>query len=264
MIDITSAFFDRALHRYWRRERIRNAIREVSPKKTTIDELEPRLGYSFASKSLLAEALTHASARASRDGRDNERLEFLGDRVLGLSIAALLYRRFPEAREVEFARHYNSLVCKESCALVASNIELGPLLIMAPSEARTGGRKKAVILADACEALLGAVHVDGGFIAAEAVVHKLWGPLVGNSAAPAPDAKTALQEHAQSQRRGLPQYREASRSGADHAPSFTVEVTVNGLKPALGEGSSLKKAQQAAAEALLVREGVWPKERELD
>jgi ribonuclease III len=234
----------------------------VPPKKPQTHELEARLGYTFTDTRLLAEALTHASARASHNGRDNERLEFLGDRVLGLSIAALLYMRFPEAREVEFARHYNSLVCKECCALVASTLDLGPQLVMAPSEARTGGRKKAVILADACEALLGAIHVDSGFKAAEAVVHKLWGPLVGDSAAPAPDAKTALQEYAQSQRRGLPQYRETARSGADHAPSFTVEVCVTGLGPAIGEGSSLKKAQQAAAEALLVREGVYPKERD--
>ncbi len=235
----------------------------MSPKKPHIEELEALLGYTFKDKSLLAEALTHASARASHGGHDNERLEFLGDRVLGLSIAALLYSQLPEAREVEFARHYNALVCKGCCAEVANALELGPRLIMAPSEARTGGRKKDVILADACEALLGAIHVDGGFAAAEAAVRKLWGPYLTTAATPAPDAKTALQEYAQSQRRGLPEYRETGRSGADHAPSFTVQVTVNGLSPALGEGTSLKKAQQAAAEALLVREGVWRKEAEL-
>lgn len=235
----------------------------MSPKKPHIPEIESRLGYTFKDKALLTEALTHASARGAHGGRDNERLEFLGDRVLGLGIAALLYVQFPEAREVEFARHYNALVCKECCAAVAAALDLGPQLMMAASEARTGGRKKAVILADACEALLGAIYVDGGFGAAEAVVRKLWMPFVATAATPAPDAKTALQEYAQSQKRGLPEYRETSRSGADHAPSFTVEVTVNGLKPALGEGSSLKKAQQAAAEALLIREGVWPEEREL-
>jgi ribonuclease III len=235
----------------------------VPPKKPHIQELEARLGYGFKDKSLLTEALTHASARSARAGRDNERLEFLGDRVLGLCIAALLYEQFPEAREVEFARHYNALVCKGCCEEVANTLELGPHLIMAPSEARSGGRKKAVILADACEALLGAIFVDGGFAAAEAAVRKLWGPLVATAAMPAPDAKTALQEFAQSQRRGLPEYREKARSGSDHAPSFTVEVNVNGLAPALGEGPSLKKAQQAAAEALLTREGIWRKEGEL-
>ena len=235
----------------------------MPPKKPHIQELEARLGYNFKDKSLFGEALTHASARTGRSGRDNERLEFLGDRVLGLSIAALLYEQFPDAREVELARHYNALVCKSCCAEVAQSLDLGLHLIMAPSEARSGGRKKAVILADACEALLGAIHVDGGFAAAEAAVRKLWGPLVVMEATPAPDAKTALQEYAQSQKRGLPEYREVGRSGADHEPSFTVEVTVKGMGPALGEGASLKKAQQAAAEALLIREEVWPREREL-
>jgi ribonuclease III len=235
----------------------------VTSKKPHIEELEARLGYRFKDAGLLGEALTHASARATQGGRDNERLEFLGDRVLGLSIAALLYAQFPAAREVEFARHYNALVCERSCAAIAQALDVGPHLIMAQSEARTGGRKKSVILADACEALLGAVYLEGGFEAAAALVHRHWGPLVPAAAAASPDAKTALQEYAQSQRRGLPEYKEVGRSGADHAPSFTVEVTVKGLRPALGEGPSLKKAQQAAAESLLVREALWPKERAL-
>jgi ribonuclease-3 len=234
----------------------------VPSKKPHIEELEALLGYRFKDKDLLAEALTHASARTAQGGRDNERLEFLGDRVLGLSIAALLYAQFPDAREFEFARHYNALVCERRCAEVAQALDLGPHLILAAGEARSGGRKKAVILADACEALLGAIYVDGGFAPAEATVRKFWGPLLAMAATPGQDAKTALQEYAQSQRRGLPEYREVGRSGADHAPSFTVEVRVSGLRPALGEGKSLKKAQQAAAAALLIREEVWPRERE--
>ena len=230
-------------------------------KKTHIQELEALLGYTFKDRSVLTEALIHSSARNEHGGQDNERLEFLGDRVLGLSIAALLFARFPEAREVELARHFNSLVCKASCAEVARRLELGFHLIMAPSEARSGGRRKEVILADACEAVLGAVLVDGGTLAAEAVVGRLWEPLIATAETPAPDAKTALQEYAQSQRWGLPEYREVGRSGADHAPCFTVEVSVKGLKPERGDGSSLKKAQQAAAEALLKREAVWPAER---
>jgi ribonuclease-3 len=235
----------------------------VPPKKPHIDELEARLGYSFKDKALLHEALTHSSARASQGGHDNERLEFLGDRVLGLGIAALLYERFPDAREVELARHFNSLVCERSCAEVAQSLELGPYLIMGPSEAKSGGRKKAVILADACEALLGGIAMDGGTEPALAAVHRLWAPLAASGEPPAPDAKTALQEYAQSQKRGLPHYREVARTGADHAPSFTVEVTVKGLKPAKGEGTSLKKAQQAAAEVLLRREAVWGREHEI-
>jgi ribonuclease-3 len=229
----------------------------VTAKSPRLEDLETCIGYRFKDRALLREALTHASARAEQGGRDNERLEFLGDRVLGLAIAALLFEQFPEAREVEFARHYNSLVCKGSCAEVAQTLGLGPYLLMAASEARSGGRKKPVILADACEALLGAVFVDGGFPAAEAVVRRLWSPLIATASLPSPDAKTALQEYAQSQRRGLPEYREVARSGAAHAPSVNVEVSVNGLPSAQGVGPSLKKAQQAAAEALLTREGIW-------
>ena len=235
----------------------------MPPKKPPTQELEALLGYNFRDKILLREALTHSSARAAQGGHDNERLEFLGDRVLGLGVASMLYSLFPEAREVEFARHYNALVCERCCAGVAQALDLGQHLIMAPSEARSGGRKKAVILADACEALLGAVYVDGGFAAAEGVIQRFWAPLVLTAAPPAPDAKTALQEYAQSQKRGLPEYREVARSGADHAPHFTVEVSVKGMKPAQGEGTSLKKAQQAAAEALLLREQVWTGEREV-
>lgn len=233
----------------------------MSLKKPHIQDLEVLLGYAFQDKALLKEALTHSSARNEHGGRDNERLEFLGDRVLGLFVAKLLFIRFPAAREVELARHFNALVCKEACAEVARRIELGLHLIMAASEARSGGRKKEVILADACEAVLGAVLVDGGTLAAEAVVSRLWSPLIETAEAPAPDAKTALQEYAQSNKWGLPEYREVGRSGADHAPSFTVEVFVKGLKPQRGAGPSLKKAQQAAAEALLKREALWPAER---
>ncbi len=234
----------------------------MTAKTSRLDDLETRIGYRFKDPALLREALTHASARAERGGQDNERLEFLGDRVLGLAIAALLFEQFPEAREVEFARHYNSLVCKGCCADVAQALGLGPYLLMAASEARSGGRKKAVILADACEALLGAVFIDGGFPAADALVRRWWAPLIAPAKLPSPDAKTALQEYAHSQRRGLPEYREVGRSGADHAPSFTVEVSVSGLPSAQGVGASLKKAQQAAAEALLKREGIWHRERE--
>ena len=231
-------------------------------KKPQIKELEALLGYTFKDRGLLTEALIHSSARTENGGRDNERLEFLGDRVLGLSIAALLFTRLPQAREVELARHFNALVCKDSCAEIARRIELGSHIIMAASEARSGGRRKEVILADACEALLGAVLMDGGTPAAEAAVNRLWAPLIGTAEAPAPDAKTALQEYAQSQRWGLPEYKEIGRSGADHAPNFTVEVSVKGLKPEQGTGSSLKKAQQAAAEALLKREALWQAEQE--
>lgn len=228
----------------------------MAPKKSSRRELEERLGYRFEDRSLLEEALIHASARSEQGGRDNERLEFLGDRVLGLSIAGMVFRRFPDASEADFARYYNKLVCKEACAEVAVKLGLGSQLVMAPSEAKTGGRRKDVILADACEAILGAIYVDGGYGAAQTVIKDLWQPLL-ETTGPDPDAKTALQEYAQSRRRGLPKYTEIERSGADHAPRFVVEVTVEGLKPAQGVGPSIKKAQQAAARALLLREAIW-------
>jgi ribonuclease-3 len=235
----------------------------VPQSKANIEEFESLLGYTFKDKSLLREALTHASARAAQGGHDNERLEFLGDRVLGLGVAKLLFELFPNAREVELARHFNALVCESTCASVAQSLGLAPFLIMAASEARSGGRRKPVILADACEAVLGAVLMDGGIDCALAAVSRLWGPLASTAEPPAPDAKTALQEYAQSQKRGLPEYREVGRTGADHAPIFRVEVKVKGLKTATGEGTSLKRAQQAAAEALLRREAVWSREPEI-
>src|SRR5262249_28130330 len=176
------------------------------PKKPHLRELEELIGYGFRDGSLLKEALTHSSARSERSGVDNERLEFLGDRVLGLCVAAMLFERFPEAREIEFARYYNALVCKDSCAQIGEQLGLGGQLILAASEARTGGRKKPVILADACEALLGAVFIDGGLKAAQAIIHKFWEPLIDAISPGAADAKTALQEYAQSKKRGLPKY----------------------------------------------------------
>ena len=231
-------------------------------KKPQIKELEALLGYTFKDRNLLAEALIHSSARTENGGRDNERLEFLGDRVLGLSIAAFLFSRLPEAREVELARHFNALVCKASCAEIARRLELGSHIIMAASEARSGGRRKEVILADACEALLGGDPDGWWHSGCRGCCEPPLGAADGTAEAPAPDAKTALQEYAQSLGWGLPEYREIGRSGADHAPNFTVEVWVKGLKPGQGTGSSLKKAQQAAAEALLKREAVWQAEQE--
>jgi ribonuclease-3 len=226
-------------------------------------DLEERLGYRFAHRTLLKEALTHASSRGPNTP-DNERLEFLGDRVLGLAMAALLIERFPEAREGDLARRFNMLVRRETCAKVARALDLGPHLIMTPGEVHSGGRKKLAILADACEAILGAVFRDGGFEPARAIIARLWSPYLDLSGT---DAKTALQEFVQSQKLDLPHYRKVEVSGADHEPRFVVEVRVCGLAPAQGTGPNVKKAAQAAAEAILLREGVWTSaasERHLD
>lgn len=220
-------------------------------------ELETKLGYKFKDPGLLERALTHASVRGGKVARsDNERLEFIGDRVLGLAIAEALNKQYPEANEGELARRYNRLVRGEACAKVARNIDLGIHLILSESEADSGGRNKTTILADAAEALLGAVFIDGGFDKARAVVAKLW----HDQSEPVPevtvDAKSALQEWAQGQGLALPRYTVVARNGPDHAPRFTAEVLIAGRPPAQGEGASKRIAEQAAASALLTREGV--------
>lgn len=220
-------------------------------------ELETQLGYKFKDPGLLERALTHASVRGGKVARsDNERLEFIGDRVLGLAIAEALNKQYPEANEGELARRYNRLVRGEACAKVARNIGLGVHLILSESEAESGGRNKTTILADAAEALLGAVFIDGGFEKARAVVSKLWQDQSEPVPEVAVDAKSALQEWAQGQGLALPRYTVVSRKGPDHAPRFTAEVLIAGRAPAQGEGASKRIAEQAAASALLSREGV--------
>ena len=220
-------------------------------------ELETKLGYKFKNPELLERALTHASVRGGKVARfDNERLEFIGDRVLGLAIAEALNGQYPDASEGELARRYNRLVRGEACAKVARNIGLGTHLILSDSEADSGGRNKTTILADAAEALLGAVFIDGGFEKARAVVHKLWQDQSEPVPEVAVDAKSALQEWAQGQGLALPRYTVVARKGPDHAPRFTAEVLIAGRAPAQGEGASKRIAEQAAASALLTREGV--------
>lgn len=202
-------------------------------------------------------ALTHASVRGGKVARfDNERLEFIGDRVLGLAIAEALNGQYPDASEGELARRYNRLVRGEACAKVARTIGLGDHLILSESEADSGGRNKTTILADAAEALLGAVFIDGGFEKARGVVHRLWREQSELVPEVSVDAKSALQEWAQGQGLALPRYTVVARNGPDHAPRFTAEVLIAGKAPAQGEGASKRIAEQAAASALLTREGV--------
>lgn len=221
-------------------------------------DLEAVLNYRFKTGVLAERALTHSSARGAKlKARDNERLEFIGDRVLGLAIAELLGELMPEAREGELAKKFNQLVRRETCALIARRLDLGDYLILSDSEDESGGRDKDTILADAMEALLAAVFLDSGFEAARALVRRLWEPLSGELPARAQDPKSALQEWAQGRGLPLPSYVEADRTGPDHAPEFVAEVRVNGLEPARGEGSSKRIAEQAAAQSMLEREGLW-------
>lgn len=224
----------------------------------SLDVLAKSLGHSFAEPELLRRAITHSSARARKPkSHDYERLEFLGDRVLGLAISEFLTERFPEAREGDLARRFNRLVRKETCAEVAEDLKLGDFVIMSASEAESGGRGKQTILGDACEAVLGAVFLDGGYDAARAIIRRLWSGRIGDERAVLRDAKSALQEWAQGRGLELPSYVELSREGPHHEPSFTTRVEVKGLAPAQGVGASKRAAEQSAAAAMLAREGVW-------
>ena len=221
-------------------------------------DVEKAIAYVFKDRSLLTTALTHSSARASAQPRaDNERLEFLGDRVLGLAIADIVSRAFPADSEGDLARKFNRLVRGETCAVVAARIGLGSQLVLSDSEAVHGGRAKETILADAMEAILGAIFLEAGFNAAHAVIDKLWQPLVGELPKIAVDPKSALQEWAQAQGLPLPAYIEKARKGPDHAPKFMSQVKVSGFNPATGEGTSKRAAEQAAATEFLRANKVW-------
>jgi ribonuclease-3 len=229
----------------------------LSSNRPSLRALETRLKHRFADPSLLTRALSHSSA-LDRGGasRSNERLEFMGDRVLGLVIAEWLLREFPDADEGELAVRYNTLVRKEACATAAERIELGKYLVLGPGEDRAGGREKIAILADACEAVIAALYLDGGLAAAHAFIEAEWASLLAEPTRQT-DAKTSLQEWTQGQGRGIPTYKAIERSGPDHAPIFKVEVQINGIAPMTGTGGSKRVAEQAAARAVLVREKVW-------
>ena len=213
---------------------------------------EERLGHRFAQPALLVRAVTHSSmASATRD--DNQRLEFLGDRVLGLVMAEALLERDPAAEEGLLAPRYNALVRKEACADVAREIELGAVLKLGRSEMLSGGRRKLALVGDAMEAVIAAVYRDAGFDVAKSVVLRLWGSRIDKVKDDARDAKTALQEWAQARGLPPPAYVETARTGPDHAPHFTIEARLeNGARESAQAGSK-RQAEQAAAKALLAR-----------
>ncbi len=225
-----------------------------------ITALQSRIGHVFADASLLVRALTHVSAlpaaQAQRRVDSYQRLEFLGDRVLGLAVSAMLFETFPAAEEGELSRRLADLVRKDTCADVARDWGVGAALRLGEGEAQTGGAKKSAILGDICESILGAVFLDGGFEAAEKVVRQFFGAKMLNPGRPLRDPKTALQEWAQARGLQPPGYRQSGRSGPDHAPLFVMEVVVNGFEPVLAEGNSKRLAEQACAQKFLTREGV--------
>ena len=213
---------------------------------------EARLGHQFRNPEILLRAVTHASI-SSATRPDNQRLEFLGDRVLGLVMAAALLSEDTGASEGQLAPRFNALVRKETCAEVARDLDLGAVLKLGRSEMLSGGRRKEALLGDALEAVIAAVYIDAGFEAAQAVVLKLWGGRIGAVERDARDAKTSLQEWAQGRGMPPPEYIETGRTGPDHQPIFTVEVRLESGESHAEVAGSKRVAEQAAARALLAR-----------
>ncbi|OFX03179.1 MAG: ribonuclease III [Alphaproteobacteria bacterium RIFCSPHIGHO2_12_FULL_66_14] len=224
-----------------------------------LEALAGKIGHTFGRAELAAEALTHRGALDRRSDlkaafpHGNERLEFLGDRVLSLAVADLLLRRFPQEHEGELARRHAALVRAETLVEIATTIGLGGDIRLGDSERGQGEAVRPTILADALEALLGAVFLDAGFAVSAACVERLWGDRLTNQAAAPRDPKTALQEWAQARRLPLPAYREVGREGPPHAPLFVVDVAIKGHEPAQARGGSKREAERLAAIALLER-----------
>jgi ribonuclease-3 len=209
--------------------------------------------YEFTRPELLTEALTHPSAARRRGSarRGYERLEFLGDRVLGLIVAELLWRRFPNEAEGELTRRHTHLVRREALAEVAKAVGLGPRIIVSAGEDAAGVRHNPSVLADVCEAVIAALYIDGGLPAARNFVERWWETRLAALGAPPRDPKTALQEWAQARGLPLPAYRTVATEGPAHRRRFTVTVGVEGLPPATATGSSKRAAETAAAAAAL-------------
>lgn len=217
-------------------------------------ELRARLGHGFARPDLLADALTHpsiAQGRSPRRATPYERLEFLGDRVLGLVVAQMLFERFPDEPEGALARRHAALVRRETLARVAVDIALPEAVSLSKGEDEAGGRGNPALLADACEAVIGALYADGGFEVAARFVRSRWTALMEEAASPPKDAKTALQEWAQGRGRPLPAYTTVGTEGPPHDPVFSVSVAVEGEGEVTAQGPSKRAAEQAAAKAML-------------
>ena len=216
------------------------------------EALQERLGHRFHNPALLEQALTHRSAADPRQRmlNSNERLEFLGDRVLGLFIAEWLTERFPQEREGDLGKRLATLCSQEVIAPIAEGMGLADVLRVPPSEGRTGLRAKATVLADALEAVFGALYVDGGLDAARVAIRRAWAAAIEVDAKPPVSAKNRLQEWTLRRGLGLPEYSPVSTAGPSHAPVFVVRVSAEG-RSAEGMGESKRAAEQAAAEAWL-------------
>lgn len=214
------------------------------------DDLQDILGHTFIDGALLEQALRHASTTENRT-QSNERLEFLGDRVLGLVMAEVLFAQFPHEEEGELARRFAGLTSRDAVARVADEVGLQGYVHTQSVDEETKARSHASVAADTMEAILGALYLDAGIDVAAAFIQKRWAPLIDEDLKPPKDAKTALQEWAQARGLGLPSYEIASRSGPDHAPTFVIRAEIQGYTAHTGEGSSRRGAEQEAAAKLL-------------
>ena len=220
--------------------------------------LQQRLGHRFNDRQLLIDALTHASAQErGQTVSASERLEFLGDRVLGLLAAEAMIERYPDSPEGDLAPRLNALVRKERCAAVAAELDLARHLRVGEGESKSARSLKAAILADVCEAVMAAVYLDGGLDAARQLFRLGWSAALEEVDVMPRDAKSALQEWTQDRALGLPVYTLTGRQGPDHQPEFSVRVSVGTHGDAEGRGPSKRAAEQTAAAAFLVGLGVW-------
>lgn len=219
--------------------------------------LEALIGYVFTDKERLDRAITHASARPGK-GSNYERLEFLGDRVLGLCVAEMLFRTFRDAKEGELSVRLNQLVSAESCAAVSDALELHRFIRTGADVKKLTGKAMLNVRADVVESLIAAIYLDGGLEAARGFILANWQGRAARAEGARRDAKTELQEWAHARFGVTPSYRVDERSGPDHDPRFTVTVEIAGVKPETGVDRSKRAAEQAAATKILEREGVWP------
>lgn len=224
-------------------------------KESRLQSLSKVLKHDFKDKNLLEQAVTHSSAKNTHK-HVYERLEFLGDRVLGLVLADVLCARYPKENEGALAKRHASLVRKDALAAVARNHSLGEFLILSKGEQESGGRENASLLSDMCEALIGALYLDGGLEAAKAFIIPAWEEQLAEQVRPPQDAKTRLQEWAQAGGNPLPKYRMISMEGPSHDPLFTIEVAIQNLPPEQGSGKSKRLAEQNAAATMLSQLGV--------
>ena len=231
----------------------------MSRRDKTHEKLQFRLGYRFADPDLLERALSHSSAVSpgKRIERSYQRLEFLGDRVLGLVVADMLYQRYPTSNEGELSRSLNTLVRKETCADIARQLDLGSEMILGDSEARSGGADKDAILGDITEAIIGAIYLDGGLEAAQTFLLRELKQALDTGSTPGftLDFKSTLQERLQALGAPLPEYRVSGEAGPDHRKTFTVEVLVSGQVLGAASGKAKKEAEQEAARLALAKLG---------